>query len=169
MRRRPPRSTQSRSSAASDVYKRQDWDHSYYTMSEENNYTIWHFLKKCHEDGLIYKGEDAVPWCPRCGTAISQHEIVTEGYKEVTHEAVYFRLPVVKKGRLIKDEFFLVWTTTPWTVPANTLLAINPDFDYVLLFFEGKKYWLGKKMAGKIFPSGKYAVSYTHLRAHETP
>lgn len=135
-----------------------DWDHSYYTMSEENNYTIWHFLKKCHEDGLIYKGEDAVPWCPRCGTAISQHEIVTEGYKEITHEAVYFRLPVVKKGRLVKDEFFLVWTTTPWTIPANTLLAINPDFDYVLLLFEGKKYWLGKKLAGKIFPSGKYEI-----------
>ena len=57
----------------------------YYTMSDENNYTIWHFLKTCHERGWIYKGHDVMPWCPRCGTGISEHEIVTEGYQERTH------------------------------------------------------------------------------------
>jgi isoleucyl-tRNA synthetase len=56
-----------------------DWDDSYFTMSDENNYTIWHFLKTCHEKGWIYKGHDVMPWCPRCGTGISEHEIVTEG------------------------------------------------------------------------------------------
>ena len=68
-----------------------DWDHSYYTLSDENNYMIWHFLKKCHEMGLIYKGHDSVPWCPRCGTAISQHEMLTEDYKETTHDSIYIR------------------------------------------------------------------------------
>ena len=62
-----------------------DWDNSYYTMSDENNYTIWHFLKSCHDAGWIYKGHDVMPWCPRCGTGISEHEIVTEGYQERTH------------------------------------------------------------------------------------
>jgi isoleucyl-tRNA synthetase len=55
-----------------------DWEHSYFTMSEANNYMIWHFLRKCHEHGWIYKGHESVPWCPRCETAISQHEMLTE-------------------------------------------------------------------------------------------
>ncbi|MHC4777451.1 MAG: class I tRNA ligase family protein, partial [Planctomycetota bacterium] len=65
-----------------------DWADSYYTMSEENNETIWHFLKKCHERGWIYRGEDVMPWCPRCGTGISQQEM-HEGYKFVADRAVF--------------------------------------------------------------------------------
>src|SRR3989344_3589072 len=102
-----------------------DWENSYYTMSDENNYAIWHFLKKCHERGLIYKGRDSVPWCPRCGTAISQHEILTEEYKKITHETVFFKLPILNR-----DFSLLVWTTTPWTIPANVALAVNPNFKY---------------------------------------
>lgn len=83
-----------------------DWNHSYYTMSDENNYMIWHFLKICHEKGFIYKGRESVPWCPRCETAISQHEMLTEDYKEVVHESVYFRLPLEDR----KEEYLLVWT-----------------------------------------------------------
>lgn len=104
-----------------------DWDHSYYTLSEENNYMIWHFLKKCFDRGLIYKGRDSVPWCPRCGTAISQHEMLTEDYKELTHETVFFKLPV--KGHNFS---MLAWTTTPWTIPGNVALAVNPKFKYII-------------------------------------
>jgi len=60
-----------------------DWENSYYTMSDENNYAIWHFLKECNKKGYLYKGHDSVPWCPRCGTAISQHEILNEEYREI--------------------------------------------------------------------------------------
>lgn len=102
------------------------WDNSYYTMSDENNYAIWHFLKKCSKEGLLYKGRDVVPWCPRCGTAISQHEILTEEYKEITHQAIFLKLPVLGQ----KKTYFLVWTTTPWTLPGNVALALHPDFDY---------------------------------------
>ncbi|MBU1177626.1 isoleucine--tRNA ligase [Patescibacteria group bacterium] len=107
-----------------------DWDESYYTMSEENNYAIWHFLKKCHEQGYLYKGRDSVPWCARCGTAISQHEILTEEYKELVHTAVYFRLPL--QSDKFKNTSLLVWTTTPWTIPANVAVAMSPDFAYGL-------------------------------------
>ncbi|NQV12686.1 MAG: isoleucine--tRNA ligase [Parcubacteria group bacterium] len=107
-----------------------DWDESYYTMSEENNYAIWHFLKKCHERGYLYKGRDSVPWCARCGTAISQHEILTEEYKELVHTAVYFRLPLQSKE--FANTSLLVWTTTPWTIPANVAVAMSPDFEYGL-------------------------------------
>ncbi|HDQ98940.1 MAG TPA: isoleucine--tRNA ligase, partial [candidate division WOR-3 bacterium] len=104
-----------------------DWENSYYTMSDENNYTIWHFLKKCHERGLVYEGTDVMPWCGRCGTAISDMEIATEGYRELTHRAVFLKLPVLDRA----GEFLLVWTTTPWTLTANTAAAVHPELGYV--------------------------------------
>ncbi|MEK7182930.1 MAG: class I tRNA ligase family protein, partial [Patescibacteria group bacterium] len=82
-----------------------DWDNSYITYSPENNYMIWNFLKRCHERGLIYEGLDAVPWCPRCETAISNHEILTEGYRELTHTAVTLKYSIVGRVR----EYLLVW------------------------------------------------------------
>ena len=103
-----------------------DWENSYYTMSDENNYAIWYFLKNCREKELLYKGRDVVPWCPRCGTAISQHEILTEEYKEIAHKAIFFKLPVINR----KNTFFLAWTTTPWTLPANVAVAVHPKLEY---------------------------------------
>lgn len=113
-----------------------DWDNSYYTMSDENNYMIWHFLKSCHDKGWIYKGDDSVPWCPRCQTAISQHEMLTEDYKELTHESVYVKLPVtggqkrILNDSKVKSLYLLIWTTTPWTVPANVAVGINVKYTY---------------------------------------
>lgn len=104
-----------------------NWDNSYYTMSDENNYAIWDFLKKCRQMGLIYKGHDVVPWCPRCETAISQHEMLTEDYKEITHEALFVEYKLKER----KNTFLLVWTTTPWTLPGNVAVAVDPDCDYV--------------------------------------
>ena len=124
-----------------------NWDDSYHTMSDENNYTIWHFLKVCHERGWIYEGTDVMPWCPRCGTGLSQHEIVTEGYKEITHPGLYVRFPLIGasgSGLAAGEaptpnpqspdplpESLLVWTTTPWTLTSNTAAAVHPDLTYV--------------------------------------
>lgn len=122
-----------------------DWlkkSHSYYTMSEVNNYTIWHFLKKCYERKFIYKGTDVLPWCARCGTAISDMEIATEGYKELTHKAIYIRFPL--KDR--KNEYLLVWTTTPWTLTSNTGVAVHPDFIYAKVKNNGDIYYLAKNL-----------------------
>ena len=104
-----------------------DWDNSYHTMSDENNYTIWHFLKICHERGWIYEGTDVMPWCPRCGTGLSQHEIVTEGYKEVVHPGLFLKFPLMDRP----DEALLIWTTTPWTLTSNTGAYVHPDLTYV--------------------------------------
>ena len=123
-----------------------DWPNSYYTMSEENNYAIWSFLKKCYLKGYLYKGRDVVPWCPRCGTAISQHEILEGGYQEVTHQAIFFKLPV--QGR--KNTFFLVWTTTPWTLPANVAIAVHPELIYAEVQREEGNYILLKDKADLI-------------------
>ncbi len=134
-----------------------DWEHSYFTMSDENNYMIWNFLKKCFDHGWIYKGHESVPWCPRCETAISQHEMLTEDYKELVHQSVYFELPII--GR--KDENLLVWTTTPWTIPANIAVAVEASFEYSLVestdpayakASAGKqKFWVAKDLVKSVF------------------
>ncbi len=103
-----------------------DWDNSYYTMSDENNFTIWHFLKVCHERGWIYEGTDVMEWCPRCGTGLSQQE-VTEGYKDIVHPGLYVRFPLLDRD----GESLLVWTTTPWTLTSNTGAYVHPDLTYV--------------------------------------
>ncbi|MCG2691747.1 class I tRNA ligase family protein, partial [Microgenomates group bacterium] len=121
-----------------------DWDNSYFTMSDENNYAIWNFLKVCHQRGWLYKGHDSVPWCPRCETAISQHEMLTEDYKQVTHRAIYFTLPLTTKP----NQFLLVWTTTPWTLPANICVAVDADLDYSLVKTKSghQQLWLLKEL-----------------------
>ena len=75
-----------------------DWDHSYYTNSDENNYAIWDFLAECHRRGLIYRGHDVMPWCPRCGTGLSNMELATEGYRELSHLSLTVRLPITSDG-----------------------------------------------------------------------
>jgi len=112
-----------------------DWENSYYTMSETNNLYIWHFLKECQKRGWLYKGTDSMPWCSRCGTAISNHELSDGGYQIVKHESVYVKFPI--KGK--KGESLLIWTTTPWTLLANVAVAVNPKFDYVKVEVEGEK------------------------------
>jgi len=100
---------------------------SYFTLSTENNYMIWTFLRRCWERGWLYKGRDVMPWCPRCATGISQHEIVTEGYRELTHPGITLRFPL--RGR--SGESLLVWTTTPWTLTSNVAAAVGPELTYV--------------------------------------
>ena len=132
-----------------------DWlkkSHSYYTMSEINNYTIWHFLKKCHDRGFIYEGVDVMPWCARCGTAISDMEIATEGYKELTHKAVIVRFPIT--GR--ENEYLLVWTTTPWTLTSNTGVAVHPEIIYLKAKNNGSTYYLSKNLTNVL--KGKHEV-----------
>ncbi len=100
---------------------------SYFTFSNENNYQIWGFLKRCWERGWIYKGHDVMPWCPRCGTGISQHEIVTEGYVEKVDPGLTVRFPL--RGR--PGQSLLVWTTTPWTLTSNVAAAVGPQLTYL--------------------------------------
>lgn len=100
---------------------------SYFTFSDENNYDIWLMLKKCSDNKWIYKGTDVMPWCWRCGTGISQHEIVTEGYIEKQDPGLTVRFPLL--GR--EKESLLVWTTTPWTLTSNVAAAVGPELTYV--------------------------------------
>ena len=103
-----------------------DWERSYYTMTDPNIYYIWGFLQVCNERGWLYKGHRSMPWCPRCGTSLSQHELI-DSYKDLTHPSLHVRMPLAGRDR----EYLVVWTTTPWTLPANVAAAVRPDADYV--------------------------------------
>jgi isoleucyl-tRNA synthetase len=105
-----------------------DWDNDYYTFADTNIEYIWRFLKECQARGWLYLGHRSTVWCPRCGTSISQHELFAGEYKELDHPSLYVRFPL--RGR--DDEALVVWTTTPWTLPANVAAAVHPDAEYVL-------------------------------------
>ena len=137
---------------------------SYFTFSNENNYSIWTALKQCHENGWIYKGTDVMPWCARCGTGISQHEIATEGYQELTHPSVFLCFPLRNRP----GEDLLVWTTTPWTLSSNVAAAVHPDLPYVLVeqgpalpipsgAKEGHRFWLSKRALDNAL-QGSYTI-----------
>ena len=133
------------------------WDNSYHTMADDNNYTIWHFLKTCHERGLIYEGTDVMPWCPRCSTGLSEHEIVTEGYVEIVHPGLFVKFPVTDSGtRRTPNESILVWTTTPWTLTSNCAAAVNPEMHYVKVSQKEEFYYLAKSRITSL--SGEYEI-----------
>ncbi len=113
---------------------------SYFTFSDENNYTIWSAIKTCFERGWVYKGRDVMPWCVRCGTGLSQHEIVTEGYQELTHPSITLRLPLIDQP----GENLLVWTTTPWTLTSNVAAAVGEELDYVKVLQGEEHFYLSK-------------------------
>lgn len=130
-----------------------DWENSYYTMSENNIEAIWYFLKLCHNKGWIYESVKVMPWCPRCGTSLSQHELL-DSYKEVVHPGVYIKCKI--KGS--ENEYFLVWTTTPWTLTSNVALAINPELFYLKIKFNNEIYYIGEKLVNKLFKENEYEV-----------
>ena len=102
-----------------------DWDRSYYTMTDPNIAYIWHFLKVCHEREMLYRGNRPMVWCPRCGTSLSQHELI-DSYQDRTHPTLHVRFPFVDAP----EEAVVVWTTTPWTLPANVAAAVDPTAEY---------------------------------------
>ncbi|VTT96431.1 isoleucyl-trna synthetase : Isoleucyl-tRNA synthetase OS=uncultured Acidobacteria bacterium A2 PE=4 SV=1: tRNA-synt_1: tRNA-synt_1: Anticodon_1 [Gemmataceae bacterium] len=122
-----------------DWAKRPDDRKSYFTMAEENNYTIWAFLKKCHHKGLVYRGYDVMPWCGRCGVGLSEMEM-KEGYRLVEHRAVFVKFPLKDRP----GENLLVWTTTPWTLTSNVGAAVNPELMYLKVKLRGEVYYLSK-------------------------
>ncbi len=121
---------------------------SYFTMDDNNIEHIWYFLKTCEEKGWLYSGHRVMPWCWRCGTSLSQHELI-DSYQEQVDPSVYFRCAVHGRER----EYFLVWTTTPWTLTSNTALANHPDMDYVKARLNGDIYYLIAARADAVLPN----------------
>ena len=105
-----------------------DWGPDYFTFSDTNIEYIWKFLKLVHERGWLVLGHRSTEWCPRCGTSISQHELHGRVYEDQTDPSLYVRFPLLDR----EGEALVVWTTTPWTLPANVAAAVEPDAEYGL-------------------------------------
>ena len=122
-----------------------DMKNPYVTYHDDYIESVWWSLKEIWKKDLLYKGHKVVPYCPRCGTALSSHE-VAQGYKDVTEPSAFVRFPL--KGR--EKAYLLAWTTTPWTLPSNVALCVNPKEEYVELELEGASYILAKALAASV-------------------
>lgn len=134
-----------------------DMDNPYITL--DNNYieTGWWIIKEFFKAGLVYEGHKILPFCPRCGTGLASHE-VAQGYKEVKTTTI-----TAKFKRKDADEYFLAWTTTPWTLAANVALTVGPDYDYLKVKMtagdeEGNVFYVGKSLADKVLGEGNYEI-----------
>ena len=130
-----------------------DMEHPYVTYDDNYIESEWWSLKNIFDRGLIYKGHKIVPYCPRCGTALSSHE-VAQGYKDVEEKTAVAAFKV--KGE--ENTYVLAWTTTPWTLPSNVALCMNPDYDYVKIESKGAKFILAKERVHVFFNEGEYSV-----------
>ncbi len=125
-----------------------DMDDPYVTYDNNFIESEWWALKQIWEKGLLYKGFKIVPYCPRCGTPLSSHE-VAQGYKSVKERSAIVRFKVVGE-----DAYFLAWTTTPWTLPSNVALCVNPDDDYLKVKAnDGYTYYIARELADKVLSS----------------
>ncbi|MDD6095358.1 MAG: class I tRNA ligase family protein, partial [Clostridia bacterium] len=129
-----------------------DMENPYVTYHNTYIESEWWALKQIWDKGLLYKGFKIVPYCPRCGTPLSSHE-VAQGYKDVKERSAVAKFKISGE-----DAYFLAWTTTPWTLPSNTALCVNPDESYVKVKTEDAVYILAEKLCDKVLGEGAYEV-----------
>ena len=135
-----------------------DLGDAYYTFTNDYIETVWWLLKRISDKGLLYEGFKVVPYCPRCGTAISSHE-VSQGYKDVTEPSVYVRFPLAAAaaervaGKAGVAVSLAVWTTTPWTLISNVACAVHPDVEYALVESRGERFVLAAELAEAVLGS----------------
>ena len=135
-----------------------DMEHPYVTYENDFIESEWWALKQIWEKGLLYKGYKIVPYCPRCGTPLSSHE-VAQGYKDVKERSAIAKFKV--KG---EDAYILAWTTTPWTLPSNVALCVNPNETYVKVKTEdGFTYYLAKELCDTVLGEGKYEILESYV------
>jgi len=129
-----------------------DLDNPYITLDNDYIESCWWILKEFFKAGLIYEGHKILPYCPRCGTGLASHE-VAQGYKEVKTNTV-----VAKFKRTDADEYFLAWTTTPWTLASNVALTVGADIDYIKAEQDGSVYYVAKALADKVLGADSYKI-----------
>lgn len=138
-----------------------DLDHPYVTLENDYIESVWNILNNMFKDDLIYEGHKILPYCARCGTGLASHE-VAQGYEEITTTSVTVKFKV--KGK--DNEFFLAWTTTPWTLPSNVCLSVNPEVDYVKVKVKDEYYYLADNLKDAVLKDLEYQV-VEHLKGKE--
>jgi isoleucyl-tRNA synthetase len=135
-----------------------DMDTAYVTYKNDYIESVWNILKKFWDQDLLYQGHRVVPYCPRCGTPLSDHE-VAQGYKDAVDPSIFVRFPLVDE----ENTYFMVWTTTPWTLPGNVALAVNPEEEYIKVEKNNEEGQLeniiiAKSLAEKVFGEEAFKV-----------
>lgn len=123
-----------------------DMEHPYITYENDYIESVWWALNEIWKKGLLYKGHKVVPYCPRCGTPLSSHE-VAQGYKDVKERSAMVKF----KAKDEDNTYFLAWTTTPWTLPSNLGLVVNPEVDYVKISYEGQNLIMAEALVESVF------------------
>lgn len=134
-----------------------DFDNAYQSIKKEFISGEWWLVKKAHENKRLYEGERSMTWCSSCATALAKHELE---YEDITDESIYLKLKLENS----KDEFLLVWTTTPWTIPLNMAVMVNPDFEYVKCMV-GNEHWIIAKDLADIVIKNKIAKDFKIVEA----
>src|SRR5574343_2074331 len=132
-----------------------DQENAYVTYHNSFIESVWNILKRVNEQKLLYKDYKVVPWCPRCGTALSSHELA-QGYEDVKDLSVYVKFRIISSN--VSATYILAWTTTPWTLPGNVALAVGEYIDYVKIEMAGQKYILLKDLLEKILAGKEFKV-----------
>ncbi|MBI1723816.1 MAG: isoleucine--tRNA ligase [Gemmatimonadetes bacterium] len=141
-----------------------DYERPYVTYSKAYIESVWWLLSRLHEKGLLVRGHKVLPYCPRCGTVLSSHELAL-GYDTAKDPSVYVLYPVESAGVGSGERYLLVWTTTPWTLVSNFAVAVHPDLDYVEVEWKGKLIILAESRAPHIIPGGDTAPLSDRLTA----
>jgi len=131
-----------------------DYSRPYVTFHPEYIESVWNIFQRLDRKGLLYRGYKSVPYCPRCGTALSSHE-VAQGYEDVSDPSIYFTCPLADDP----ERAFLVWTTTPWTLPSNVALALHPRLTYVEVEHQGQRLILAESRVAALFGEGAEIVA----------
>lgn len=132
-----------------------DFKGAYKTMDKDYMESVWWAFKNLYEEGKIYEGEKVLLYCPRDATPISRAEVAMDNsYQEVTDPSVFVKFKLLDSNR--RSSYLLAWTTTPWTLPANTAIAVNQDFTYVEVDIQGESLILAKDLAAKVFTDEKH-------------
>jgi isoleucyl-tRNA synthetase len=126
-----------------------DLDDPYVTLEDDYIESVWWSLKRLWDDGRLYEGHKVVPYCPRCGTALSSHEVAL-GYGDVKDPSIYVRFPLLDEDGTETGESLLVWTTTPWTLPGNVAVAVAPEVTYVRARVEGEVLIVAEPLVEKV-------------------
>jgi isoleucyl-tRNA synthetase len=150
-----------------------DLDDPYVTLEDDYIESVWWSLRKLWDDGRLYEGHKVVPYCPRCGTALSSHE-VAQGYEDVKDPSIYVRFPLLDGNGSEAGESLLVWTTTPWTLPGNVAVAVAPEVTYVRARVDGETLILAEPLVERVLGEGaevldRFSGSDLVARAYRGP
>jgi isoleucyl-tRNA synthetase len=130
-----------------------DLDDPYVTLEDDYIESVWWSLRRLWDEELLYEGHKVVPYCPRCGTALSSHEVAL-GYQDVSDPSIYVRFPLLAEGGGEAEESMLVWTTTPWTLPGNVAVAVAPEVTYVRARVDGETLILAEPLVERVLGEG---------------